>query len=352
MNRHHVVIAALVSASATLSAHASPSMSFLAAPAVQTEGAAQRGLLQAREGDRMVVVVKEPAACGERMSAARVAVIEGVVHVGFRVPAAGSAAPACLATGIFTLKGVPSQPLFVLAEADRAAGLPPPENPTPQPAMKFLAGEARPVEGGARASVRQVRYGDRMIAVVTEPAACGSRLADPAVALEQSKLVLRYEAAAPAGEARPCAATAVFTVTGLPSRDMGAVARPAPLRHLAAARGGASDASGPTMRFQGVPAVAAPAMQAQRSVVQVRRGDAMSVIIREPAACGERPDRASFQLERGRLWVRYRMPGAQPRQGRCVATAMIAFRGLPPDELRVVAMSDSMPEATLAMDRP
>jgi hypothetical protein len=36
------------------------------------------------------------------------------------------------------------------------------------------------------------------------------------VALEQSNLVLRYEAAAPAGEARPCAATAVFTITGLP----------------------------------------------------------------------------------------------------------------------------------------
>jgi hypothetical protein len=318
---------------------------------VPTDGAPQRALVQSRTGDRMVVVVKQPAACGARLTDPHFALNDSVLRVGFRVPAAASSAPVCVATGIFTMKDLPSGSLSVLASADDAIASTMRASPTPTLAMKFLGAESRPLaEGGAQTSVRQIRHGDQIVAVVTAPARCGTRLADPTAELEQSNLVLRYRVAVADGQQRPCAATAVFSVKGLPSRALVALAQPAPSAGSVeiAASAAAPVQSAPRMSFVAAPAIPVSGFGSERHVVQVRNGDTMNVVIHEPAACGDRPERASFKLERGRLWLRYGMRAAQTSATSCVATAMVAFRGLPADDIEVVATSDSAPDGTLA----
>jgi len=353
MKRTHVLIAALASLGATAApAQANPSMSFLSAPAVREQGVVQRTVMQSRAGDRMVVVVKEPAACGARPAAPRLALNDGVLHVGFSLPP--TTTPACVATAVFTVKGLPSEPVSVLADADDATAAPARADHDQALAVKFIGGEARPVEGIAEAAVRQVRNGGQLVAVVTQPAACGTRLSDPAVALDETDLALRYGAAASSGATPSCAATAVFSVKGLPSRELTAVARPSPLAQGAQVASPTEGAAGPApkMSFVAAPAIPAAAFGSLRNVVQVRSGDAMSVIIHEPAACGARPERASFKLEGWQLRLNYRMPKAQNPATGCVATAMVTFRGLPAHDIRVVAVSGSAPDGTLAMVWP
>jgi hypothetical protein len=351
MKRACLSIVTAASMVATAAAQAGPSMAFTSVPAVPATQSVRHAVMQSRAGERMVVVVKEPAACGARPTEPRFALDDGVLRVGFRLPAA--AARTCVATAVFTMKGLPPEPVAVLADAQHAAAAPARAEREPGLALTFIGGEARPVAGIAQPVVRQLRSGGQLVAVVTQPAACGSRLSDAAVALDETNLALRYRAAASGGQAPSCAATAVFTVRGLPSRKLIAVAQPALSDrggHLASVADSTAKAT-PTMRFMATPAIRASAFGALQNVVQVRSGDAMNVVIHEPAACGDRPERASFKLEGGLLRLHYQMPNTRTSETGCVATVMAAFRGLPADDIRVVAASGSAPGGTLAMDR-
>jgi len=354
MKQFSVILAALISTGAAMAATSGPSMQFLAAPARQEQGALTPTRAQSRVGDRMVVVVKEPAACGQRLTDPHYVLNDGVLHLGFQVPAADAQAQTCIATAIFTLKGLPPEPVLVQTEAGAAmTAWAQTDTASPLP-VKFLAGAARPVNGIAQAEVRQVRTATQLIAVVTQPAACGTRLSDPSVTLDESKLSLRYRVTEAASQAKSCAATAVFSVKGLPQRELTTVAE-ATLRRGSAGPAMATQAAaapGPKMSFVGVPAISQSTPVPQRDVVQARNGDAMNVIVHEPAACGERLQRASFSLEGRQLFVHYQVPVDQASTSGCVATAMILFRGLPSDDIQVVAVSDPAPVANLALVRP
>lgn len=354
MKRFSVILAALVSTGAAMAATSGPSMQFLAAPAKQEQGALTPTRVQSRLGDRMVVVVKEPAACGQRLTDPHYVLSDGVLRLGFRLPAADAQAQACIATAIFTLKGLPPEPVLVQTEAGAAMVAQARPDPASTLPVKFLAGAARPVDGIAQSEVRQVRSGDQLIAVVTQPAACGTRLLDPSVRLDESKLALRYRVTEAASQAKSCAATAVFSVKGLPERELTTVAEATRRRASAALEMAAAPAAtaGPRMSFVGIPAISQSTAGPQRDVVQARNGDAMNVIVHEPAACGERLQRASFSLEGRQLFVHYQVPVDQASASGCVATAMILFRGLPSEDIQVVAISDPAPVANLALVRP
>lgn len=357
-----IAVPVALAVSAAWSAPQSPSMHFLALAATQAPGSISSQLMQSRHRDRMVVVVKEPAACGQRLSAPSFAVDEGVLHLGYRRPAA-SAQQSCVATGIFTLKGLPQRPLTVAADAVHAGfgTLADNRGPSageadaqrsqagPRLAMKFIGGQAKRVTGTVQRSVRQMRKGDQMVAVVTQPVACGTRLIEPSVALDEHALALRYGMTESAGGAM-CAATGVFSVKGLPAGKWVAVAQGHAVSVARTSQPSRPESNGPRMSFIGTPAL----MQAAggRGSVQVRNGDALNLVLHEPAPCGERLQAAAFKLEGRRLSVHYQVPGTQASEAKCIATAMIVFRGLPAQDIRVVAVSDTVPAQRLALARP
>jgi len=105
------VTLALVNSTAAL---AGPAMQFNASPARAVDGRALRALIEERIADRMIVIVKEPAACGERLSAPGFRLAGSRLELLYEVPAAG-AAP-CLATAVFTFRGLPEREFTVRAQ--------------------------------------------------------------------------------------------------------------------------------------------------------------------------------------------------------------------------------------------
>jgi hypothetical protein len=129
MNRTSFKILALAAAtSATFAASgaraadAVPSMKFVATMAAPARGTPQRSITQSRSGDRMVVVVQEPAACGERPAAPSFDIDGQRLTIRYRVAAPAKAGPgACFATAIASFHDLPSGELKVVAVAEAPA---------------------------------------------------------------------------------------------------------------------------------------------------------------------------------------------------------------------------------------
>ncbi len=338
MKKAPIVLAIMAATGTACAAAATPSMNFLSVAAVPVQGAAQGSVAQTRHADQMVVVVKEPAACGRRLSQPSAAIRDGMLQLGYVRP---EGATGCLATGIFTIKGLPRDALQVIARAQPQVQQPVDSIASASLPMEFHAVAARPVLGPVQRAITQERKDDRIVAVVTEPAGCGARIADPWVSLEGSHLALHYTVTGSIPSPATCAATAVFAVNGLPQRELAAIG---PIQPGQASASG-EQATAPTMHFLASTATMAAGFSGKRDVAQVRNGDAMTLVVREPASCGVRPQAASYQLEGSQLTVHYQLAGARDASANCVSTAMITFRGLPERELHVAASSEPMPSA-------
>jgi len=115
-------IALLATLSATGAACAAPpvqpAMTFLAAPAIPLRTGIAPSVVHSRNGDRMVVVVRAPAACGQRLSRPGAVLESGAVRLSYRVPEDGERN--CIATAVFALHGLPSREFEVVAAAEPA----------------------------------------------------------------------------------------------------------------------------------------------------------------------------------------------------------------------------------------
>ena len=336
MNKAPIVLAIMAATGTACAAAATPSMNFLSVAAVPVQGAAQSSVAQTRHADQMVVVVKEPAACGRRLSQPSAAIRDGMLQLGYVRP---EVATGCLATGIFTIKGLPRDALQVVARAQAPVQQPVDSIASASLPMEFHAVTAHPVLGPVQRAITQERKDDRIVAVVSEPAGCGARIADPWVSLQGAHLALHYTVTGSTPSRATCAATAVFAVNGLPQRELTAIGPIQPGLVFA----GGDQAAAPTMHFLASPATKAAGFSGKREVAQMRNGDAMTLVVREPASCGVRAQAASYQLEGSQLTVHYQLSGSRDASANCVSTAMITFRGLPERELQVAASSDPTP---------
>jgi hypothetical protein len=109
----------------------------------------------------------------------------------------------------------------------------------------------------------------------------------------------------------------------------------------------AAGAPEPSMKFLAAPAVERSGIP-HREVLQYRGRDTLTVVIQEPAACGDRPVQPSLGLKEGTLLLRYRIEGGSDASAAraCAATAIFALRNLPREDLKVVAEAQRAPVAT------
>ena len=209
-----------------------PEMKFLAVPATDPGAGANLAAGQARTDDRMVVVLREPAACGARPSNPRFALEGSALRLGFDIERPADGAAGCVAKAIFTLTRLPAISLQVRADVHERKELPArvqaslPAIPATWNApeggarMQFLASPAVPVSGTMnRRDFVQFRDGEVLQVVLHEPAPCGERPASPSFQVAGDRLFVGYRVAQPAGSGGNCLATAMFTFHGLPEGD-------------------------------------------------------------------------------------------------------------------------------------
>jgi len=117
MKRPIALLATLSASGAACAAPpAQPAMTFLAAPAIPLHTGTAPSVVHSRHGDRMVVVVRAPAACGQRLSRPGVLLEHGTVRLSYRAPEDGERN--CIATAVFALHGLPSGEIEVVAAAE------------------------------------------------------------------------------------------------------------------------------------------------------------------------------------------------------------------------------------------
>jgi hypothetical protein len=334
-------------------ADAVPTMNFLAAPAVPLIGEPQPPIEHSRRADRMVVVVHEVAACGERLSSPRLALVGKELRLDYESPA--PAPGTCVATGVFTIGNLPAEPLVVVAQARSVPLRAPAQANRSETRLTFISAPANHVQGKDRFTLRQAQHGARMVAVISEPAACGSRLQDASAvaAPDGPNLALRYRVVPPAA-GEDCTALGVFAVDGLPRPGMLAQAQSEPIFAPAAAATVRTGAPAPTMGFLAAPAtpIAESAdAAAGRTVMSVRRGDILQVIVREPAPCGARAASASFAIDERRLTIRYGLQKAVAYETPCMAIAMGTFHGLPAGDFKLEAEAQDDRDRSIALAR-
>jgi len=100
-----------------------------------------------------------------------------------------------------------------------------------------------------------------------------------------------------------------------------------------------------TMSFLATPAIAVSGYAEYPHVVQVRNKDVTNVIVHQPVACGERLRDASFELEGKWLLLRYSAPYEGTWNSSCISTGMFVFRGLPAEDIQIVALPEPLPIA-------
>ncbi len=331
-------------------AQSGPSMKFLAAPAVAV-AAAQPALLRLHQGIHTTVVLKDAAPCGERASAPSYTVEGNSLKVQYQLAADTSAAHACVATTVFSFVNLPQREFQVAAQVTRTgarvlASAAPAGVPVPAPSLRFVSTPAVAALVPAQRLVLQSRNGGRMTVVVKEPAACGARPVEPSLSLGADSLRLRFELAStgvtPA--AASCVATATFAVRNLPDRALRVEVADVATRRLAPVV-----ANPVSMNFLAVPAMATVGLS-PRDVFSARLGDRLTVVVREPAACGERAGEPSFELAGGRLAVHYALADEPAGDAApCTAVMAFTFRGLSQPGLAVVARGTRTPLSTPVM---
>jgi hypothetical protein len=311
-----------------------PTMTFLSVPAVASPGAVQAEVVQFRHGDAMVVVYRQPAACGERPSQPWFDAQQSALQIGYSLPndVAAAADGGCFAAGIFAFKGLPDRALQVVAQTTRQPGEPVPEPvAAAAPTMSLLAAAAVPVSAAMQPGLVESASGRGRVVVARVPARCGERPLSASFQIKDRALRVAYEVAEPAAEdKRACVATAIFTFKDLPRQDLevAAVAQPS------CAGMGPSQlevaAPAPVMSFMSVPAVAQDD-PSQPERLEYRSGDRLVVILKEPSVCGERPSAPWVDASGPSVRVGYDVPSADSDASgpTCMATGIFTLTRLP-----------------------
>ena len=95
------------------------------------------------------------------------------------------------------------------------------------------------------------------------------------------------------------------------------------------------------MLFRSVPATPS-ANPPERKIVKSQRGDRMTVVVSEPAACGSRPVEPVARLADDSLYLHFALaPSTAPDKGACVATGVFALHNLPDRQLQVAVDTTS-----------
>ncbi len=315
-------------------AFASPgaeTMKFLSVPAVASVRSAQPEVQQVRSQNVMTVVFRQAAPCGQRPSDPWFERSGDTLHLGYRVaaPAADSRQPACVATGIFTIKGLPEQPYHVLAQSRDIAPQTTAQADAVKPSMRFMAAPAvRVAHVEAPTLLRQWSDG-QLVVVARQPARCGLRASAPTYTLDGATLRVGFDVPAPPADlaSGPCTATAIFTFRGLPARELRVLADARPVADVPPL---AARDETPAMKFTSVPAIYEEGV-GRAEQLQYRRGSDLVVILKRPSACGSRPTEPWMAMSADTVRVGYR---ATPRAGAsdpgtCVATGIFTIQGVP-----------------------
>jgi hypothetical protein len=107
----------------------------------------------------------------------------------------------------------------------------------------------------------------------------------------------------------------------------------------------------PTMSFMSVPAIA-QSRAGEPGIIQQRNKDAMVIIAKERAQCGQRPSEPTFDLQDGVVHVGYSVPGSvESAAGACVSTAIFTVKNLPQQDLQVAVDTHGAPPASTATAR-
>lgn len=321
-----------------------PSLKFLGAPATTRPGEEVAIPLpqvsRIIQGKTMTVVVKESAPCGERASEPSFRLEGNTLHLSYDLTSAITPPEArgCVATSVFTLHNLPS-PASNELEIEEFA----PPGAAHAVAvvsggpisMRFVGTPAGVGMGEAKREVVQSRHADRLTVIVYEPAPCGSRPVEPVAALSEGTLNLHFKLRpAPTTSEGACVATAVFALRNLPQRELQIAVEAVKEEAPAAAAAAPSELMG--MRFfVGVPATTTTG-EAKREVLQSRRGDRMTVIVTDPAACGSRPVEPAASIAEGKLHLQYTLAApVTAAEGPCLATAVFALHHVPAGDMQI-----------------
>jgi hypothetical protein len=321
-----------------LAADAAPLMSFLASPGIAQSGE-EHGtqVTWSRHADTIVAVVKSASACGQRAADPSVRNLNGTLELGFEIAGAPDSTPACVATTIFTLKDLPASTLRVAAsvrEAPVAAAA-----TEARPEFTFMSVPAADAGSLGNSWTYQRWVQDSLLVIARDPSDCGQRHADPSVQLRGGTLSISYglPLSQPEGATGNCAATAIVSVKNLPRRDYVVETNP---RYAPAAEA-AGPESAVTMSFMGVPAFSS-ADSYLPQVSHHKDQDKAVVIVRDRAACGDRPAEPSFSYHQATVELRYTLPendAATATEAQCASVAIFSFRNLPEGHLRVSALA-------------
>jgi len=344
MKRALLMAGAVVGASTALAQAPAPSLKFLAAPAA--EGVAEEVAVplpqvsRIVQGKSMTVIVKESAPCGERASEPAFKLDGNTLRLSYDLTTAGVApgAHGCVATSVFTLHNLPAPAANELEIAEFgpiSEGHALPVVSAGPVGMRFVGTPAVAGMGETKREIVQSRHADRMTVVVYEPAACGSRPIEPAASVSDGALNLRFKlTAGGAGGAAPCVATAVFALRNLPQGEL-KIAVDAGKKEAAPVLAAANSELMGLRFFVGVPATAATG-ESKREIVQSHRGDRMTVVVTDPAACGSRPVEPAATISGGTLHLQYSLAAAvESAEGPCTATAVFALHHVPDRDLKL-----------------
>ena len=155
MKKSLVCVTIMMGAGAASAQNTTPTMTFLAAPAV-AGAAGQPAMRQLQRGDTATIVLRDSAACGQRASSPAFEIQGDELQLHYRLPAMATQGGGCVATSVFTFKGLPDRALRIAARADRddgqLASTTTPPMPTPG---SIWAGPTRSCWGCTRVSLRR-----------------------------------------------------------------------------------------------------------------------------------------------------------------------------------------------------
>lgn len=188
-----------------------------------------------------------------------------------------------------------------------------------------------------------------MVVIAKDPAQCGEKARDPTFEISSGAVRLGYTLSAARGAALDCTATTILTLNNLPSGEL-QVAADARSETVMAVRTPAQGVAIPT-KFLGVQAIQ-EAQFHERRIYQQRNGDAMTIIVKDPAQCGQRPVDPSVVVKGGEVEVGFSLPQDTSEDGRdCVATAIFTVQNLPDRNLQVAVNEQIKPlEITAGSD--
>jgi len=206
---------------------ATPLMTFVSVPAATIGNLDQGWRYQQRDRDRIVVIAREPAECGQRPVEPRIEVLDGKVNVGYSLPITlkPDVVSDCASTAIITLSNVPDRAANEIAIDTQLKAAPSAEQMPAEPSvsMSFMSVPAFASSDPSEQRIVHHKVSDKAVVIVRDRANCGERPAAPSFTYRNGLLQLSYALPATSvissGQA-PCASAAIFTFQNLAAGEL------------------------------------------------------------------------------------------------------------------------------------